>query len=438
MRRLWWRGVVIALCLVVVGFTPAWTAQQEVTLRVMIPEHHRLIKPLEENDRSSVVPRRLWFYDMVQSFKKKYPHIKLRFESAVYDHVTSIFINKSMAGDPPDITFLPNGPQFKLARAGYLYPLDRFPFDWKDYNENMLRENMTVDGKIYLVPTYTVPHVLYYNKEIYEKAGIKEPPKTWDELIAVAKKLTKDTKGEGKIDVWGLGMPASPSHPPFVYQSLEPIIWLLGGKLEEKGRALIDTPEMRKAVQLYVDLVHVHKVMPEAVTTWDKEYMANFRNEKLAMTLRGAEEYVPSVAKLGDKVGLARVPVFKPGDRPYTWMEVWGYGMSKRAGETKPEAAWAFLNQFASEETFVLAAEFQKGLPTRKSVANHPIYKSSPEFEFQAKYVVEAGRADPFIEEWEAWGDIISRTAQAAVLRLGKVEDLLKNAQREYDARLKR
>jgi len=47
---------------------------------------------------------------MVQNFKKKYPHIKLRFESAVYDHVTSIFINKSLAGDPPDITFLPNGP----------------------------------------------------------------------------------------------------------------------------------------------------------------------------------------------------------------------------------------------------------------------------------------------------------------------------------------
>lgn len=433
-----WLLVGLCLSLLFAGPPVAWSGQQEVTLRVMIPEHHRLIKPLQENDRKSVVPRRLWFYDMVQNFKKKHPEVKLQFESAVYDHITSIFINKSMAGDPPDITFLPNGPQYRLARAGYLYPLDRFSFDWKDYNENVLRENMMVDGKIFLVPTYTVPHVLYYNKDMFVKAGIKDVPKTWDELVAAAKKLTKDTDGDGKIDIWGLGMPASPAHPPFVYQSLEPIVWLLGGKLDEKGRALIDTPEMRKAVQLYVDLVHVHKVMPEAVTTWDKEYMANFRNEKLAMALRGAEEYVPSVAKLGDKVGIARVPVFKTGDLPYTWMEVWGYGMSKRAGETKADVAWAFLNEFASPETFVLAAEHQKGLPTRKSVANHPIFKSSPEFEFQAKYVVEAGRADPFLEEWEAWGDIMARTVQAAVLRLGKVDDLLKNAQREYDARLKR
>lgn len=437
MQRLWRRGALITLWMLLAG-GGAWAAQPEVTLRVMVPEHWRIVKPLEDNDRKSVVPRRLWFYDMVQSFKKQNPHIKLQLESVVYDNVTSTFVNKSMAGDPPDVVILPNGPQFKLARAGYLSPLDRFPFDWADFNENVLRENMTVDGKIYMVPTYTVPHVLYYNKEIYEKAGIKEPPKTWDELIAIAKKLTRDINGDGKIDVWGMGMPASPAHPPFVYQSLEPIVWLLGGKLEDKGRALIDTPEMRKAVQLYVDLVHMHKVMPDAVTTWDKEYMANFRNEKLAMTLRGAEEFVPSVAALGKKVGMARVPVFKAGDRPYTWMEVFGFGMSKRAGETKPEAAWAFLKQFGSEETFLLAAEHQKGLPTRKSVAGNPIYKSSPEFEFQAKYVVEAGRADPYIEEWEAWVDIVSRTVQAAVLRLGKVDELLKNAQREYDARLKR
>ena len=173
MQRLWRRGVLVALGLLLASGGGAWAAQPEVTVRVMVPEHWRIVKPLEDNDRKSVVPRRLWFYDTVQSFKKQNPHIKLQFESVVYDNVTSTFVNKSMAGDPPDIVILPNGPQFKLARAGYLYPLDRFQFDWADFNENILRENMTVDGKIYLVPTYTVPHVLYYNKEMYEKAGIK-------------------------------------------------------------------------------------------------------------------------------------------------------------------------------------------------------------------------------------------------------------------------
>jgi ABC-type glycerol-3-phosphate transport system substrate-binding protein len=147
-------------------------AQDPVTLKILVPEHWRIVQPLADEDRSSVVPRRLWFYDMVQNFEKKHPDIKLDFEATPWDHVTSIFTNKTLAGDPPDMTFLPNVPQYKLARADYLYPLEGFDFDWSDYNENILRQNMSVDGHIYLVPNYTIPFVLYYNKKLLEEAGI--------------------------------------------------------------------------------------------------------------------------------------------------------------------------------------------------------------------------------------------------------------------------
>jgi len=411
---------------------------QDVTLEVLVPEHWRIVQPLANKDRESVIPRRLWFYDMVQNFEQKHPDITLAFEAIPWDQVSSIVTNKTMAGDPPDITFLPNGPQFRLARAGYLHPLDEFDFDWSDYNENVLHENMMVDGHVYLVPNYTVPFVLYYNKAMLESAGIESPPETWDEMIAAAKKLTRDTDGDGNIDVWGFGQPASSVHPPLVFQTVEVLVWLLGGDVAKDGRALFDTPEMRQVVQLYVDLVYEHEVMPRAVATWDKEYMSLFREGRFAMTIRGAEEYVPAVDILGDHAGITRVPTSERGDPHYTWIEIWGFVMSKRAGETKPEAAWAFLEEFASPETFLLAAEFQKGLPTRRSVAEHPIYRSDPTLAFLADYVVEAGRADPYIEEFEAWSDILARTVEGAVLKLGSVEDLLANAQREYDARLSR
>lgn len=411
---------------------------EEVSLQIQVPEHWRIVQPLANKDRDSVVPRRLWFYDMVQNFEQEHPNIRLEFEAIPWDHVTSIFTNKTMAGDPPDITFLPNGPQFKLARAGYLYPLDNFDFDWSDYNENILHQNMMVDDHVYLVPNYTVPFVLFYNKAMLEAAGIESPPETWDEMIAAAKKLTRDTDGDGDIDVWGFGQPASSVHPPFVFQTVEVLVWLLGGDVAKDGRALLDTPEMRQAVQLYVDLVYEHEVMPRAVATWDKEYMSLFHDGRFAMSIRGAEEYVPAVDAIGDDAGITRVPTPERGDPHYTWIEIWGFVMSKRAGETKPEAAWAFLEEFASPETFLLAAEFQKGLPTRSSVAEHPIYQNDPTLAFLADYVVEAGRADPYIQEFNAWSDILARTVEGAVLELGSVEDLLANAQREYNARLTR
>jgi multiple sugar transport system substrate-binding protein len=434
------RKMALVACLVAGAslIEPRAAAAQEETLKVLVPEHWRIVQPLADKDRDSAVPRRLWFYDMVQNFEAKHPDIKLDFEAIPWDHVTSIFTNKTLAGDPPDITFLPNGPQYKLARAGYLHPLDDFDFDWSDYNDNILRENMSVDGHVYLVPNYTIPFVLYYNKALFEEAGIERPPQTWDEMIAAAKKLTRDTDGDGKIDTWGLGLPASSVHPPFVFQTMEVLVWLLGGDVAKDGRATFDSPEVKEAVQLYVDLVYEHEVMPRAAATWDKEYMSLFRNGQIAMTIRGAEEYVPAVDAMGDDVGIARVPPPEAGDPPYTWTEIWGFVMSENAGETKPQAAWAFLEEFAAPETFLLSAEYQKGLPTRRSVAEDEIYRSDPTLTFLADYVVDAGRADPYIEEFEAWADILARTVEGAVLGLGKPDELLSNAQREYDARLSR
>ena len=112
--------------------------------------------------------------------------------------------------------------------------------------------------------------------------------------------------------------------------------------------------------------------------------------------------------------------------------------MSKRAAETKRDAAWKFLKQLGSEETYVLAAQYGRGLPPRTSLATHAIYRSSPELEFQARYAVEAGRGDPPIEEWQFYVDLLSRTVQAAVMRTRPVAELLRDAQREYDARLRR
>jgi len=411
---------------------------QEVTLKILVPEHWRIVQPLADKDRASVVPRRLWFYDMVQNFEAKHPDIKLDFEAIPWDHVTSIFTNKTLAGDPPDITFLPNGPQYRLARADYLHPLEGFNFEWSDYNENILRQNMSVDGHIYLVPNYTIPFVLYYNKALLEEAAIEAPPQTWDEMIATAKKLTRDTDGDGETDVWGLGLPAGSVHPPFVFQTMEVLVWLLGGDVAQDGRAVFDSPEVKRAVQLYVDLVYEHEVMPRAAATWDKEYMSLFRNGQIAMTIRGAEEYVPAVDAMGENAGITYVPPPNAGDPRYTWTEIWGFVMSKNAGETKPEAAFAFLEEFASPETFLLSAEYQKGLPTRRSVAENEIYQSDPTLAFLADYVVDAGRADPYIEEFEAWADILARTVEGAVLGLGSVDELLANAQLEYDARLAR
>jgi len=375
------------------------------------------------------------------SFKRQHPEIGLKFEAVPFANIESTFITKTLAGDPPDISMMRSGPPLKLARAGYLAPLDDFAFPWSDFRAEYRQDNMSVDGKLYLMPGHVPVLVLFYNRTLFAQAGLTRPPSTWDELVQMAKVLTRDTNGDGKPDVWGFGVPVGTTSPA-IYQRLQTLVWLAGGELHERGHALIDTPAMRRAVQLYLDLVHTHRVMPESSTTWDNiEYFTSwFTSGKLAMTVASAEFYrYPAVETMGEaNVGPARIPAFSLKDPLATWVQIWGWVMSKRAAETKRDAAWAFLRQLGSEETYVLAAQYQRGLPPRTSLVNHPIYRSSPELEFQAKYAVEAGRGDPPIEEWQFYVDLLSRTVQAAVLRVRPVADLLRDAQREYDARVKR
>lgn len=50
-------------------------------------------------------------------------------------------------------------------------------------------ENLTIDGEITSIPFEKAGAVFYYNKEVFEKAGITEFPKTWDELLEACKKI---------------------------------------------------------------------------------------------------------------------------------------------------------------------------------------------------------------------------------------------------------
>jgi len=432
--------LVLVLCMsLVLCFMYVFSSiAQAVTLRISVPEHWQIIEPLKSGERDKVVPRRLWFYEIIQKFKEENANIQLEFESVPWDNLQTSYINKARAGDPPDIQMIPNGMQYLLARAGFLYPLDKFDLPWEDFSNKLFENNMKVDGKIYLMPCYTMPHVLYYNQALFNEAGISGPPETLEELVAFAKKLTIDRDGDGKPEVWGFGLPASMIHPAFVYQNIQTLVWLYGGNVAKDGKAILDTEEMGKALQFYHDNVYKHKITPKGSAAWDKEYMSLFREGLLAMTIRGAEEYKPAVAVLGDNTKMAPIPVLKKGDPYVCWAETFGWVLSAKTAENpeKLQAAWKVLESLVSEFAFVQMAKYQNGLPVRESVLGNPIFENNPIIKFLSDYAVEAGRYDPEIAEWNFWGDTIARMVEATVLDLKPIDELMKEAQDEYNARV--
>src|SRR5262245_48099235 len=64
-------------------------------------------------------------------------------------------------------------------------------------------QNNTVGGKLVSIPWFTDAGILYYRTDLLEKYGYKEPPKTWEELAEMAKKIQDGERKDGKKDFQG-------------------------------------------------------------------------------------------------------------------------------------------------------------------------------------------------------------------------------------------
>ncbi|BBI35477.1 ABC transporter substrate-binding protein [Cohnella abietis] len=145
------------------------------------------------------------------------------------------------------------------ARKGYFAPLDELMAEYPDYNkEDFVQTFMTqgqVDGKQYFVPMYGTTQVMYYRKDLFEKAGIKaEEVKTWEDLAAAAAKMT--VKANGKTTVYGW-------EPMWGYENMVDAVLSKGGRvLSEDGKTvLINTPEWVETWSLFSKWIHEDGIM---------------------------------------------------------------------------------------------------------------------------------------------------------------------------------
>ena len=103
---------------------------------------------------------------------------------------------------------------------------------------------------------------LYYNKKLFAEAGIAEPPKTWDELIADGKKLTKGEQ-------WGLAVEGASvsenAHHAFIFGQQH------GAELfDATGKPQFDSPKQVAAIKQYLDLMAVHKIVNPSNAEYSK------------------------------------------------------------------------------------------------------------------------------------------------------------------------
>lgn len=173
-----------------------------------------------------------------KDFEEKYPNVTIEWVTAPYGEILNQVINMAGGGDRVDLIFSEMIWIPALEDAGLAAPMDEIlDADFlADYYPNVL-EAHSIDGKVYGAPLYVSPSLLFYNKDLFEKAGLDPdaPPTTYDEMLEMADKLSQLTTDDGN-KVYAFGQPTA--SVIVIGSSLQAFAANFGGSFFDENNAL--------------------------------------------------------------------------------------------------------------------------------------------------------------------------------------------------------
>ncbi|CAM4087363.1 sugar ABC transporter substrate-binding protein [Paenibacillus alkaliterrae] len=310
------------------------------------------------------------YEQLTAAFMKKHPTIKIEMTPFPYSDYDTKLRTSVAAGNPPDIMAVDAPNLASYAQAGALIPLtEHFKKDGNLEDIPLTTiEGYTYKNDIYLAPMTESSIAMFYNKKMFEAAGIPLPSRnpdeawTWGQVLEAAVKINDPANGIYGIDP-AQGFQNAGATAYFKY----PIIWQFGGDVMNAegttARGFLDSPETKRALTFYTELFTKYKVA-------SFEYPVDaFPNRKLGITIDGTwtlshiAEKFPDF-KLGEDFDVAPLP---KGSRQAVANGSWALGISTKSKH--PEEAWLFVNWMTGYEGLKLYSSVTKDIPARYSVA---------------------------------------------------------------------
>lgn len=295
--------------------------------------------------------------------------------------------------------------------AADLYPQALEAFQW--------------DGKTWCVPQNISSLVVYYNRALFDAAGLPYPATgwTWDDFLRTARALTRDVDGDGQIDEYGAGV------SPELFR-LAPFIWQNGADLvddpRQPTRLTLDSPGSLEAFQWFVDLQVLEHVVPDSTAEQAESSENRFMNGRLAMffnSRRGVPTY-RTVTGLDWDVAPLPVGVFAAGI-----LHSDAYCMAANAGDK--DAAWTLIEFANSADGQLIMAGTGRTVPSLRPVAESPAFLDPDQPPASSQVFVDAIpllRRVPLLPEWPRIEEMASREIERAFYGQATVPEAAQSA----------
>jgi len=354
---------------------------------------------------------------LIAEFEKNHPDIKVEIEITPWARMLDKLMISSAGGRPPDVTRISSEWFPPIAAKGLLEPLDEYvkrdKYDLDDFYPESIDGWGTWKGKLLEIPTDIDIYAMYYNKDLFDKYKIPYPDETWDrdKYLWAAKKLTRDTDGDGVLDQWGTTLDMW--WQDYVYANGGAIVSPDGNK------CVLDRPEAYNGLQFMADLVNKHHVAPNAEEAANLGMSKLFTTGKIAMNISGswAAELIYKKEITTFEYDVAPIP---KGPKARVSI-ICGAAYAILSRSSHKEAAWELVKWMTGKEYQRSAALRSQIIPSRKSVAESGAYlgsKADPKNRKAFIYMIQFGRAVPPVSCAPEMTQIIQ--SELDLVRLGR------------------
>ena len=365
----------------------------------------------------SDVEKNAWLH-VADLVTQKYPNIKIQFETTPFNDYWTKLTTEAASGSTPCVIGLQGqrAPQF----GNLLVPLDDYMskagVKASDYVPSITK-GLQYEGKQVALPYDVGPFVMFYNKDAFKAAGLKEPAIGWttDDFMADAKALTKPPK-------YGFSAQSDISQ-------LLPWVLSSSGKsaVNADGKLDVDNPEWHASAQWYTDLVSKEKVSPQIPSANSSSASANqFLAGNTYMSLDGPWDLINAREQAKFKVGIAPMPAGASGSK--TWSDGSGFGVTKDC--KNPDEAFQAVSVMVGADAEKYLGNAGRAYPALISTQSSWYEGNKTQ---DVKPVMDASLQSslPFITT-PTWQQVVTTFAKQAVATYngqGSVDDLLSQTQ---------
>jgi arabinogalactan oligomer/maltooligosaccharide transport system substrate-binding protein len=306
---------------------------------------------------------------LIKDFEAKYPKIKVNYQNVDFTTVEQKFKAAAQSGKgAPDVVRTDVGLIPEYASLHYIAPLDGTAAlqDTQDFVTGPL-DTTKYDGKTYGVPSVTDTLGLLYNKEIFAKAGIAQPPATWDELIADSATIKQKVPGVAGTYV----------NPDSYF--LFPLLFGEGADLADPAakKITINSPAAVKAVTEAKKIYDTSSLKVDFASAYDN-MQTSFKTGKVAMLIQGpwsvGDDLTGSAFK-GKESNLGYAPV-PAGSSGKALAPTGGHDLAVYQGSRNLDAAYLFTQFMTSSSSQQQIALKNGTLPTRTSAYTPEVLKN--------------------------------------------------------------